>query len=58
MKVSMFMEKSLAAMLAAGMTVSLIAFLCLETIEKKPYNPVIGEEHICWIEHSEDNWTE
>ena len=25
-----------------------------ETIEKKPYNPVKGETHVCWTEHDED----
>lgn len=29
-----------------------------EHIEKKPFNPTIGEEHICWIENDEDDWTE
>eukprot|EP01126_Amoeba_proteus_P039364 TRINITY_DN4146_c0_g1_i3.p1 TRINITY_DN4146_c0_g1~~TRINITY_DN4146_c0_g1_i3.p1 ORF type:complete len:429 (-),score=95.12 TRINITY_DN4146_c0_g1_i3:423-1709(-) len=36
----------------------LTALLQAEEMEKKPYNPVIGEQHICWVEHSEDNWTE
>jgi len=35
-----------------------VSFLSKETIEKKPYNPTIGEEHICWLEHSENDWTE
>jgi len=25
-----------------------------ETIEKKPYNPVIGETHFCWMKHDEE----
>jgi len=29
-----------------------------ETIEKKPYNPVIGEKHFCWVRHDEDDFTE
>jgi len=29
-----------------------------ETIEKKPYNPVIGERHFCWLKHDEDDFTE
>jgi len=30
----------------------------LEQMEKKPFNPVIGEQHIAWLEHSPDNWSE
>jgi len=26
--------------------------------KKKPFNAVIGEKHIAWIEHSPDDWTE
>jgi len=29
-----------------------------ETIEKKPYNPVIGEKHFCWVKHDEEDFTE
>jgi len=29
-----------------------------ETIEKKPFNPVIGEEHLCWVEHEDGDITE
>jgi len=29
-----------------------------ETIEKKPYNPVIGEKHFCWTKHSDGSFTE
>jgi len=36
----------------------IVSFLSKEKMEKKPYNPTIGEEHICWIEHSENDWTE
>jgi hypothetical protein len=35
-----------------------VSFLSREKIEKKPYNPTIGEEHICWVEHSENDRTE
>jgi len=27
-------------------------------MEKKPFNPVIGEQHIAWIEHDDENWSE
>jgi hypothetical protein len=36
----------------------IVSFLSKEKMEKKPYNPTIGEEHICWIEHAENDWTE
>eukprot|EP01127_Copromyxa_protea_P008801 TRINITY_DN2027_c0_g1_i1.p1 TRINITY_DN2027_c0_g1~~TRINITY_DN2027_c0_g1_i1.p1 ORF type:complete len:420 (+),score=109.72 TRINITY_DN2027_c0_g1_i1:23-1261(+) len=36
----------------------LAALLQAEIMEKKPFNPVIGEQHICWVEHSADDWTE
>jgi hypothetical protein len=36
----------------------IVACLSREMIEKKPYNPTIGEEHICWLEHSENDHTE
>jgi len=36
----------------------LISCLPQEQMEKKPFNPTIGEEHICWIEHAKDDWTE
>lgn len=36
----------------------LVTLLQAEVMEKKPFNPVIGEQHICWVEQSEDNWTE
>jgi len=36
----------------------IVSFLPKEKMEKKPYNPTIGEEHICWIEHSDNDWTE
>jgi len=36
----------------------IVSFLSKEKMEKKPYNPTIGEEHICWLEHSENNCTE
>jgi hypothetical protein len=29
-----------------------------EEIEKKPFNPTIGEEHMGWIEIDKDDWTE
>lgn len=29
-----------------------------ETFEKKPFNPVLGENHICWVEHSDKSVTE
>lgn len=36
----------------------LATVLQAETMEKKPFNPVIGEQHICWVEHGSDDWTE
>jgi len=27
-------------------------------MEKKPFNPVIGEIHTCWIDHGDGNWSE
>lgn len=36
----------------------LVTLLQAEVMEKKPFNPVIGEQHICWVEQSDDNWTE
>jgi len=36
----------------------LISMLQSEQMEKKPFNPVIGEQHLAWIEHSAENWTE
>jgi hypothetical protein len=36
----------------------LVALLQAEVMEKKPFNPVIGEQHICWVENSDDDWTE
>jgi hypothetical protein len=36
----------------------IVSYLSREKIEKKPYNPTIGEEHICWVEHSENDCTE
>jgi len=29
-----------------------------ETYEKKPFNPVIGETHFCWIKNGKDDYTE
>jgi len=28
------------------------------SFEKKPYNPVIGESHFCWVKNDEDDYTE
>jgi len=36
----------------------LLSCLQREEMEKKPFNSVIGEQHLCWIEHSDDNWSE
>jgi len=36
----------------------LATILQAEIMEKKPFNPVIGEQHICWVENSPDDWTE
>jgi len=36
----------------------LVSMMQAEQMEKKPFNPVIGEQHIAWIEHDEDNWSE
>jgi hypothetical protein len=35
-----------------------MAILKPEFAHKKPFNPVIGEHHICWVEHDEEDWTE
>jgi hypothetical protein len=41
---------------------SVVRWLCslmqAEQMEKKPFNPVIGEVHTCWIDHGDDNWSE
>jgi len=41
---------------------SVVRWLCsllqAEQMEKKPFNPVIGEIHTCWLEHGEGNWSE
>jgi len=29
-----------------------------ETMEKKPFNPVIGETHLCWVDHGDGNYSE
>jgi hypothetical protein len=29
-----------------------------ETMEKKPFNPVIGETHLCWVDNGSDDFTE
>jgi len=29
-----------------------------ETYEKKPYNPVIGESHVCWVKNGDDDYSE
>jgi len=29
-----------------------------ETVEKKPFNPVIEETHLCWVQHDEDDFSE
>lgn len=36
----------------------LVTLLQAEVMEKKPFNPVIGEQHICWVENTKDDWTE
>jgi hypothetical protein len=36
----------------------LVSMMQQEQMEKKPFNPVIGEQHIAWIEHDENNWSE
>jgi len=36
----------------------LVSMMQQEQMEKKPFNPVIGEQHIAWIEHEEGNWSE
>jgi len=41
---------------------SVVKWLCslmqAEQMEKKPFNPVIGETHTAWIDHGEGNWSE
>jgi len=29
-----------------------------ETMEKKPFNPVVGETHLCWSDHGEGDFSE
>eukprot|EP01124_Arcella_intermedia_P001365 TRINITY_DN1073_c0_g1_i2.p1 TRINITY_DN1073_c0_g1~~TRINITY_DN1073_c0_g1_i2.p1 ORF type:complete len:434 (+),score=69.82 TRINITY_DN1073_c0_g1_i2:45-1346(+) len=29
-----------------------------ETMEKKPFNPVIGETHLCWVDHTDGDSSE
>eukprot|EP01124_Arcella_intermedia_P001366 TRINITY_DN1073_c0_g1_i3.p1 TRINITY_DN1073_c0_g1~~TRINITY_DN1073_c0_g1_i3.p1 ORF type:complete len:431 (+),score=79.91 TRINITY_DN1073_c0_g1_i3:55-1347(+) len=29
-----------------------------ETMEKKPFNPVIGETHLCWLDHGNGDYSE
>lgn len=36
----------------------LVSLLQGDFMHKKPFNPVIGEQHICWVEHSDEEWTE
>lgn len=36
----------------------LVSMMQQEQMEKKPFNAVIGEQHIAWIEHDENNWSE
>jgi len=35
-----------------------MAILKPEFAHKKPFNPVIGEHHLCWVENGDDDWTE
>jgi len=35
-----------------------MAILKPEFSHKKPFNPVIGEHHVCWVANDEDDWTE
>jgi hypothetical protein len=36
----------------------LVSMMQLEQMEKKPFNPVIGEQHLAWIDHAEGDTTE
>jgi len=36
----------------------LLHILQAESMHKKPFNPVIGETHVCWVENPEADWTE
>lgn len=36
----------------------LVSMMQLEQMEKKPFNPVIGEQHLAWIDHEEGDTTE
>lgn len=29
-----------------------------ETLEKKPFNPVIGETHMCWVDNGQSDYSE
>jgi hypothetical protein len=35
-----------------------LTYIGKEKFEKKPFNPTIGEVHLCWVENSEDDWSE
>jgi len=35
-----------------------IGIIRSETMEKKPFNPVIGETHICWVDNGNEDYTE